>query len=197
MLNLDNVTLIALTGVYYDTEGHKKAIEESTKGIGFGAVKVIGDSRITNVDTWNKTIVYDLWRYVDTEFAFLFHADGYVTNPHLWNPDWLNYDYIGSPWPLPTDDYSYRDLEGNIIRVGNSVGLRSQKLMRLPSELGLEWRSYYGNTHEDGFLCVHNRKVLEENGVRFAPIEVAKHFAREHDLPENEGLETFAFHEKG
>lgn len=197
MLQLPNVTLIALTGIYYDVAGITNAINKSTEGIDFGAVKVIGDSRITNVDAWNHGIIYDLWKYVDTDYAFLFHGDGYVINPHLWNPDWLNYDYIGAPWPLPTDDYSYRTPDRQIIRVGNSVSLRSKRILTAPTDLGLLWRSYYGNTHEDGFLCVHNREILERHSIRFAPLEVAAHFSKEHEIPENEGLETFAFHEVG
>ena len=194
MLKLPNITLICLTGLYYDVEGHKKAIAKSCEGIEWGAVKVICDNAIDNVDTWNKKIIYDLWQYVDTPYAFLFHADGHVINPELWNPEWLNYDYIGAPWPLPTDDYSYRTPDGEIIRMGNSVSLRSKLMMTLPTILDLEWKSYYGNTHEDGFLCVHNRKKLEEHGCKFAPLEVAKHFSKEHEIPENVGLTTFAFH---
>lgn len=194
MLKLPNVTLIALTGLYYDMEGHKKAIEKSCEGIEWGAVKVICDNRIDNVDTWNKMIIYDLWKYVDTPYAFLFHADGHVINPELWNPDWLNYDYIGAPWPLPSDNYSYKTKDGELIRVGNSVGLRSRRLLMLPTILGLEWKSYYGNTHEDGFLCVHNRKILEENGIKFAPFEEAVKFSKECEIPENVDLKTFAYH---
>lgn len=197
MLKLPNVTLIALTGVYYDVEGIKNAINKSCEGVEWGAVKVIGDSRITNVDTWNKMIIYDLWRYVDTEYAFLFHGDGYVINPDAWRDDFLKYDYIGAPWPLPTDDYSYRDIDGDIVRVGNSVSIRSKRIMELPTRLGLEWKSYYGNTHEDGFLCCHNRHILEENGCEFAPLDVAKYFSKEHEIPENVGLKTFAFHQIG
>lgn len=197
MLKLPQVTLIALTGVYYDVDGIKNAIAKSCEGIEWGAVKVIGDSRINNVDTWNKMIIYDLWKYVDTDHAFLFHGDGYVINSSLWNPDWLKYDYIGAPWPLPTDDYSYRDVNQNIIRVGNSVSLRSKRIMELPTMLNLEWKPYYGNTHEDGFLCCHNRHILEENGCEFAPLEAAVHFSKEHEIPENVGIKTFAFHSIG
>ncbi len=194
MLKLPNVTLVALTGVYYDVEGHTKAIAEATKDIEWGAVKVIGDSRINHVDVWNHFIIYDLWKYVDTDFAFLFHADGYPIRADLWREEFLDYDYIGAPWPLPSDTYSYRTPEGDLIRVGNSVGLRSKKLMKLPTDLNLEWKEYYGNTHEDGFLCVHNRKVLEEHGCKFAPLEVAKYFSKEFEIPKNKGIDTFAFH---
>ena len=193
-LKLPQVTLIALTGVYYDVDGIQYAIDRSCEGVEFGAVKVIGDNRITNVDTWNEMIIYDLWKYVDTEFAFLFHGDGYVINPQLWRDDFLNYDYIGAPWPVPRWDGEFQDEAGDIYRMGNSISIRSQAIMEAPSKHEIEWKSYHGNTHEDGFLCVHNRKLLEGLGMTFAPIEVAKHFSIEHIVPENKGLETFAFH---
>lgn len=192
MIELPQVTLICLTNK--DFEGHLEAIKKSCKDINFGAVKLIWDDKITSIYDWNYKIIYELHNYVQTDFALLIHADGYVINPQAWNADWLNYDFIGAPWPLPRDDYSYRTPDGDLIRVGNSVSLRSRRILELPSKLQLEWKSYYGNTNEDGFLCVHNRRQLESHGVVFAPLEVAAHFSREHDIPENEGIETFAFH---
>lgn len=189
-INLPQVTLIALTNK--DFEGHKKAVEKSCGGIEFGAVKLIWDEKCNSIDEWNRKIIYDLHKYVDTTHAILFHADGYVINPEKWNNDWLQYDFIGAPWPLPTDDYSYRDEEGDIQRVGNSVSLRSKRLMERVAKF--EWKSYYGNTNEDGFFSVHHRKELEKEGYKFAPLEVAVHFSKEHEIPENVGITTFAFH---
>lgn len=57
-----------------------------------------------------------------------------------------------------------------------------------------EWKSYHGNTNEDGFICCHNRNWLEEQGCTFAPLEEAVHFSKEHEIPENQGITTFAFH---
>ncbi len=192
MLELPNVTLICLTNK--DFEGHKKAIDESCKNINFGAVKLIWDEKIDSIDEWNRKIIYELHNYVQTDFALLIHADGYVINADAWRPEFLEYDYIGAPWPLPQDDYSYRTPEGELVRVGNSVSIRSKRILELPSKLGLEWKSYYGNTNEDGFLTCHNRNILQEGGTKFAGIEVAKYFSREHSIPENEGISTFAFH---
>lgn len=189
-INLPNVTLIALTSK--DIEGHERAIKKSCKGINFGAVKLIVDYSLKSIDMWNEAIVYELSDYVQTSHALLIHADGYVKNAELWNPEWLKFDYIGAPWPLPQDDYSYRDPFGNVIRVGNSVSLRSKKLMLACADL--EWKPYYGNTNEDGFICVHNRHILEHRGCKFAPLETAIHFSKEHEIKENRGLDTFAFH---
>lgn len=192
MLKLPNVTLICLTN--RDFEGHKRALDKSCEGIEWGAVKLIWDEKITGIDEWNRKIIYELHNYIDTEFAMLIHADGYVINPAAWRDEFLAYDYIGAPWPLPRDNYSYRTDKGEVVRVGNSVSLRSKKILSLPTQLELEWRSYYGNTNEDGFLCVHSRHSLESEGIKFAPLEVAKYFSKEHEIEENKGLETFAFH---
>lgn len=191
-LKLPNVTLICLTNK--DFEGHKRALDKSCEGIEWGAVKLIWDEKITGIDEWNRKIIYELHNYVDTDFAMLIHADGFVVNPAAWKEEFLNYDYIGAPWPLPKDDFSYRTPRGELIRVGNSVSLRSRKLLKLPSELNLGWKQYYGNTNEDGFLCVHNRAELINRGMVFAPLEVARFFSKEHAIPENEEIETFAFH---
>lgn len=192
MLKLPSITAIALTGINFDE--HKRALDLMCKDIEFGATKIIWDQKINSVDYWNKAIVYDLWKYIDTTHCFLFHADGYIQHPDLWDPAWLELDYIGAPWPLPTDEYSYRDPFGVVQRVGNSVGLRSRKLLKLPTDLNLEWKPYYGNTNEDGFFSVHNRHVFEEQGCRFGTFEQALKFGKEAPLPENEGLETFSTH---
>lgn len=192
MLNLSNVTLIAVTNK--DFEGHKLALDKSCQEINFGAVKLIWDEKITNIDEWSRKIVFELGSYVDTEYAMLIHADGYITNPQLWNPEWLNYDFIGAPFPLPQDDFSYRDVLGVIQRVGNSVSLRSKRLLDLPKQLGMEWRSFHGFYNEDGYVSVNMRHIFEQHGCKFAPLDLAVHFSKEHEIPENEGLQTFAFH---
>jgi hypothetical protein len=190
MLELPNVTLIALTGKDFDS--HKKAIDKSCEGINFGAVKLVWDEKIRSIDDWNKKVIKELPSYVDTSHALLIHADGYVINPHLWRDEWLLLDFIGAPWPLPMDDYSYLDEEGGLQRVGNSVSLRSKKLMDLVATRPMEY--HYGNNNEDGQICCWNRKWLESQGCRFATLDQAVHFSKEHEIPENVGVETFAFH---
>lgn len=194
-IDLPDVTLICLTNQKF--KEHKVAIDKSCEGINFGGVKLIWDEKCDNINEWNRKIVYDLWKYVDTSHALLIHHDGYVINPRKWDPEWLKLDYIGAPWPLPTDDYSYRDMDGRIIRVGNSVSLRSKELMMAPSFHSFEWKPYYGNTNEDGFICVHHRVALEAMGMKFATFEQALPFSKEAELPENKNLKTFAFHTHG
>ena len=192
MIDLPQVTLCCVTGK--NIAAHQLALEYSKRGINFGAVKLL-HKESKDIDEWSYGIVYNLGKHIKTEFALLIHDDGFVVNPEMWNPDWLNYDFIGSPFPLPTDSFSYRDVNDKIQRVGNSVSLRSKKLLDLPSKLNMEWKPFFGFYNEDGWISVGNRHIFEEHGCKFAPLEVAKHFGRESEIPENQDVEKpFVFH---
>ena len=193
MVDLPQVTLILLSGLGYRTKANIHALEYSQREINFGAVKYIQLGDIENIDDWSKATIYELPKYIDTDFCLLIHENGFVVNPEMWNESWLSYDYIGSPWPLPSDDFSYRDDMGRISRVGNSVSLRSKRLMNAVSTR--EWKPYYGFYNEDGFISCHNKGWLESQGCAFAPLEVAKHFGRELEIPENQDVtKPFVFH---
>lgn len=189
---LNNVTLITLSGLGHKSDENVKALNISSSLVDFGAVKYIQLGKVTDISSWNKAVIFDLPKYVETDFALLVHGDGYVTNPECWRGEFLDYDFTGAPWPLPQDDYSYRDEDGDLVRVGNSVSLRSKKLMDLIATRPMDF--HYGNNNEDGQICCWNRKWLESQGCKFAPLEIAKHFSKEHEIPENIGLKTFAFH---
>ncbi len=191
-MKLPNVTLIVMSGLGHQTEENIKALEYSSQSIEFGAVKYIQLGEIKDIDSWNKAIIYELPKYVETSHALLIHGDGYVVNPSLWRPEWLEYDFIGAPWPLPQDDYSYKTPSGKLIRVGNSVSLRSKKLMDLVAIRPMEY--HYGNNNEDGQIFVWERDWLESQGCKFAPLSVAINFSKEHEIPENKDLMTFLFH---
>jgi hypothetical protein len=210
MVDLKNVTLVALTSV--KIEQTVKALAYSCRGINFGKVKLISDikpdnlpdfiiheytERMNNIDEWNYASIYKLGEHIDTEFAILIHDDGFIINPDCWRDEFLNYDYIGAPWPLPNDNFSFRDINGDLIRVGNSVSIRSKRLIDLPVQLNLEWKAFHGYYNEDGFICVNYRHKYLEHGMKFADLDVAKYFSIENEIPENRGIKTFAFHNKG
>jgi hypothetical protein len=207
MINLENITLVAMTSVRIPQT--LKALEYSIQNINFGKVKLLTDLDIitendkiiiekceksNNIDEWNYNIIYNLPKYIETDYCILIHDNGFIVNPDMWNDEFLKYDYIGAPWPLPTDNFSYRDINGNIIRQGNSVSLRSKKLLDIPIKFNLEWKAFHGYTNEDGFICVNYRHIYEENGCNFAPIDIAKYFSHETMIPEIAGIKPFAFH---
>ncbi len=191
MLELPQITLCALGSEPYK-ESQQQALDYSCRGIKFGAVKNI-ILPTYNINDWNHAIIYDLPKYIDTDYCLLIHPDGYIIHPELWQDDWLTWDFIGAPWPLPVDSYSYRTPSNRLIRVGNSVSLRSKKLIDLVATRPMEF--HYGNNNEDGQICVWERDWLEAQGCKFAPLSVAKYFSRELDLPENADVDQpFAFH---
>lgn len=145
---------------------------------------------------YNRFVAMELWKHVDADYVILCQNDGYILNGQKWESRWLEYDYIGAPWPIPEDDKTYRTPSGQLVRVGNGgFTLRSRKLLRAPSILGLTFTDNgTGFPHEDGFLCVHNRDELEKNGIKFAPLEIALKFSRELPVPERTDNDTFGFH---
>jgi hypothetical protein len=207
MKELLNVTLIAITSVRVDRT--ISALKYSLKNINFNSVKLLTDKdviddvieiiKISELDyeNYSKFIVYDLHKYINTSHVLIIQDDGFVVNADKWDNSFLNYDYIGAPWPLPHDDFSYRDINNNIVRVGNGgFSLRSKKLLSMSEELDLEWKSYYGYYNEDGFFTCHNRHIFESNGCIFAPLDVAKYFSHESNIPEIQGITPFGFHGK-
>src|SRR3990167_2608741 len=191
MKKLPTVTLIAY-GSHHYAEAQQKALDLSCKGIKWGAVKNIIDDNCTDIGIWNQRIISELPKHVDTSHCLLIHHNGFVVNPKAWTNRWLKLDFIGSPWPLPNDNFSYRTPSGRLIRVGNSVSLRSKKLLDLVAQR--EMKYHYGNNNEDGEICVWQRDWLESKGSKFATFEQAIYFGRETSLPENKGIKPFVFH---
>ena len=207
-LQLKNVTLAALTSVnVYETV---KAMQYSMRGIDFGDAVLITDqkpfylpssirfsqtTRLNTIDDYSMKCIYELKDHIRTDFVLIVHYDGYVVHPEKWSEEFLQYDYIGAPWP---EKEHFLDPEGKMCRVGNGVSLRSRRILELPSELGLSLEATKDTSghvlNEDNFLCVLHHKILEENGIRFAPLELAAAFGREKTIPENEDLDPFLFH---
>jgi hypothetical protein len=133
---LKQVTLVAITSVkLYETV---RAMQYSMRGIEFGDVVLLSDKRpfylpktirhetirhLGNVDDYSHFCVYELANHIKTDYALIVHHDGFVVNPRAWRTEFLKYDYVGSPWPLPKDSVRYRDPSGNIVRVGNGTSI--------------------------------------------------------------------------
>jgi hypothetical protein len=101
-----------------------------------------------------------------------------VVDAEQWDPAFLEYDYIGAPWPQFDDG---RD-------VGNGgFSLRSRKLLdacRAPE--------FVQSHPEDIAICRTNRTLLERQfGIRFADRATAARFSFERS---KECAETFGFH---
>lgn len=202
-LKLDNVTLLCMTSVSISES--VKALMFSSKDIDFKEIKLVSHEEpyglpdkitfektnfIGNIDEWNYKTVFELTNYVNTEYVLLIHDDGFVVNPTSWMNEFLDYDYIGAPW----DHNHFLDETGEKIRVGNSVSIRSKKLLDIPRQFNMPWVKHDGNFNEDTQICVWNRKLFIENGIKFAPFDVAKYFSHETPFEEFKNIEPFCFH---
>ena len=105
--------------------------------------------KITNIDKFNYLMAYELGSYVNTDYIILVHYDGFIVHPEMWRNEFLEYDYIGSPWPLPTAEHStYYDEDGNtcFTDLGKSAKLDGKT----------EMSDGYSGTFEDGNFKINN-----------------------------------------
>lgn len=224
MIDLNQVTLVSV-----DTtsriEETIRAVYTSMNGIKYASVKIITTKEnidkyqdslildqilleepkveINNYDEYNYYVIYKLGEHIDTSHCLLVQQDGFVLFPEKWDNDWLNYDYIGAPWPY--SENAFIDPFGNHHQVGNGgFSLRSKKFLDVPNKVEVPWETnnsdFYWmpegvvNYHEDGNVCVHNRHIYLEQGCVYAPVEVAVRFSQETRIPECEGITPFGFH---
>ena len=202
MLNLKEVTLVAVacTKVPETID----ALQLSQAQIKFARCLLLTDKQVGNLpdiqvkkikllnyQAYNHFILFELHKYIHTKYCLVVQNDGYVVRPGKWISKFLKYDYIGAPWPEKT----HFTADGKEVRVGNGgFSLRSHKLLSAPSQLKLAFTdAQTGYFHEDGFLCVHYRHLLEKKGIKFAPVNVAAKFSRELWCAESVA-DSFGFH---
>jgi hypothetical protein len=143
---------------------------------------------------YNQFCLAQLHKHIETSHCLTIHADSGVVNPAAWDEGWLEYDYIGAPWPPGHTGTDYR--------VGNSgFCLRSTRLLEATSTLPNEsfvWRGKLKMTcRDDVITCVMYRPLLESMGLKFAPVSVAARFSFESPTPEAPVLNgQFGTHER-
>lgn len=204
---LETVTLLGIDCV--DLDRLVLAMDICQKEFEFAEVKILTsiDSErkdvvkiepIKSIEEYSKFVIAELDKYVDTEHVLIVQYDGFILNPTAWSAEFLQYDYIGAPWLV--GDWAVKDfyfpakLLGQFVVGNGGFSLRSKKLLSLCAKLSKE--NAFSRYHpEDLVLCVYNRKLIEENGIKFAPFEVANNFSFENDDSEREYWDgQFGFH---
>lgn len=189
--DLSPVTLVAVTSI--SIAATVRALERSMEQADFGAALLLSDQaptaahpriewrrirRIASREDYSWFMLHELAAHIETPFALCVQWDGYVLNGAGWSEAFLEYDYIGAPWPQFDDDH----------RVGNGgFSLRSRKLLQACTKLPVR----PGDAEDIAICRMHRRQLEEEAGVRFAPEQVARTFSFER-LPST-GAE-FGFH---
>jgi hypothetical protein len=137
---------------------------------------------ITSVEEYSKFILEKLDDYVDTPHVLLIQYDGFILNSEAWSDEFLQYDYIGAPWlvrDMSVNRFGFpKEWLGQLVVGNGGFSLRSKKLLSLCSKLTKE--SFFKKYHpEDLVISVYDRKLLEEQGIMFAPVPLAKQFSYE------------------
>jgi ADP-heptose:LPS heptosyltransferase len=191
MIDLGRITLIAID--CYNYGGAVAALKKSVEQCKFGAVKFLTDiplkqegieviqiPTISSKEQYSKFCVKELYKYIDTDFVLICQHDGYVLDSSVWNDEFYNYDYIGSPWI-----YEHGRNVGN-----GGFSLRSKKLQTI---LGTD--ELIDICHpEDQSICILYGDYLQgKHGIKFAPEELADTFSYELKTPV---CKTFGFHGK-
>lgn len=216
MISLSNVTLVSIDGVGKDSN-HLKAIKYSLNSINFKEVLFFSSKNWSDnsyykfieipklsYDEYNKFCLIELFKYINTDYVLLIQDDGFIINPHLWNESFLNFDYIGAPWPkdhlfFNTKRWPFvheKLLESGVsYHIGNGgFTLRSSRLLKHVSEL---YNDDHKNIPEDVLISIGFRKKLEEYGFKFADLKNATNFSCETLLVEGNKYNTdssFGFH---
>lgn len=195
MLRLPTVTLCCV-----DTRSVPQAlgaVHRCTRDIEFGRILFFGppgDSHVTSasqipnlewrtieplksIQDYNRFMLEELHRHIETEHVLIMQWDGFVTHPQLWQDEFLNWDYIGAPW--------YHG--GHPGLVGNGgFSLRSRKLLEALTHLQLNTK-----VPEDMEICVHKKdELITCYGIRIAPLNLAQAFACEYGT----FRDAFGFH---
>ena len=209
MIFLPDVTLVTVTSV--DIPQSVNALRVSSEKIQFASVKILTSEDISSLPEkvthvtipkldfygYSKFIIEELYKYVETQYCLIIQADGFVINSHLWNDEFLKYDYIGAPWPETIGtSFGNLDLTGN--RVGNGgFSLRSKIFLEACSKVNFDSIEEQIKS-EDFLLCHYLHERMLNEGVRFAPLKLAQSFSLESCLdPSNHTLDNvFGFHGK-
>ncbi len=136
-----------------------------------------------------RALWYEVPRLLDARHYIWSQWDSWVLDADRWDDRFLEYDYIGAPWPIDPGSFWDRYGYSESTRVGNGgFCLRATAMMRFlckHPELPL-WLP------EDDGICRKHRKILDAEGFRWAPADLATRFSFEYTAPPPEG--TFGFH---
>ena len=210
-LKLPNVTLLAATSSEMDEA--QVSMRISLQNIEFGAAKLLCTTApkqkypdieyvsippLNSVDDYNEIIFQDLHKYFETSHCLIVQSDSFVVNSNLWKEEFLQFDYIGAPWSnkIQINPNLVLHLEKNTVGNGG-FSLRSHKLAKTTAKIDFNSLKFPLKS-EDIIICHYLYKEMLNNGIRFAPPELAAQFSMENvnHLYGQDVNSVFGFHGK-
>ena len=191
-LELPNVTLLSATSSEMDEA--QISMKISLHNIKFSKSKLSCSSlpkqkypdieyvsipKRNSVDSYNQLIFQDLHKYFETSHCLIVQADSFVVNSDLWKKEFLEYDYIGGPWPdkIQVSPNLLLDLKKNPVGNGG-FSLRSRKLVETTAKINFVSLNFPMKA-EDVVICHFLHQEMIDNGIRFAPPKLAAQFSME------------------
>jgi hypothetical protein len=137
---------------------------------------------IQSINEYSYFILAKLNDYIHTNFCLITQWDGWVLDKKFWDPNFLNFDYIGAVWPHYDEN-----------QIGNGgFSLRSKKLLESSKFLIQMSPNLSESLIEDDYICRENRLILEKQyQIKFPTNDIANKFS-----VEGNGIPTksFGFH---
>ena len=190
MLNLDQVTLLCIENRSPDlaifainkcinVAQFKKIVLVTNLSIPYDYptnIELVQAPEIKTTKDYSDYLLSDLSSLIEGTHVLVIQWDSFIVNPELWDTNYLNYDYIGAPWPHHPQT-----------PVGNGgFSLRSMQLIK-----ALQDHRITKSHPEDQSICIDNKFLLEqEYGVKFAPSELASQFS----IERGSWKDSFGFH---
>jgi hypothetical protein len=189
-----NLTIVAVDTAYPALT--RKAIEQAVQVTGSEKIVVFSNEDVMPGSKWvkidpidqvgySRVVFKELAPHIETDHFMVIQYDGMPIDPNFWNDDYLNYDYIGAPWPWGAHNR----------RVGNGgFSVRSRRLAELCADPKLVFNppGHGDNNYmEDLHICVMYADYLESQGIKYAPVDLAKQFSAE--IPGGR-FNTYGFH---
>lgn len=134
---------------------------------------------IKSIEQYSEFMVKSLPDLIQADYCLIIQSDGFIINPFAWDDEFLNYDYIGAPWP-----------QHNHICGNGGFSLRSKKFLAMQKII---CKKIKVDLPEDHLLCITLRKQFEKLGCRYAPKEIAYKFSTE--IGDWQNNKSFGFHD--
>lgn len=187
--HLSQVTLVAVSSVALDAT--VAALRHSMSQVHFAHALLLSDRQpaamagsgiewraiapLRSRRDYSQFMLHGLVDHVQTSHALIVQWDGFVRDGRRWCDDFLDYDFIGAPWP------QYDMAIGN-----GGFSLRSRRLLQATTTLPP------ASEPEDVMVCRLYRRHLEINHeIRFASTRTARRFSYERGRSDGQ---EFGFH---
>lgn len=165
-----------------------------------------------NDSNFNK-ISYDIFcfkqliNFITTDHVLIVQPDSMAVKEEFWKDDFLNYDYVGSPYNLSNpviknaliNDFCLDNLKNKTGWIVGNGGftIRSKKLLEVlskdefvPHQYNPKTKQYiYGEDFHQ--TLIYREKLENQFNIKFAPMELALEFSTENLVDDGS---SFGFH---